>query len=416
MNDTNNSTGPYYQVSQTVISSITEALWTAYMLLLVVWLILLRKSPRIRARGVIPLFTILVLYSVLVIVSNVRYIVGREKFPCFLHFAGYAFAPVGVIANVYKTYRLILVFLQSKYQAQETVKFYRIVKRLQSPIVLLLPFVFVVLIHVAILIINMTAFPVDTNSCSFVNQEGFAKYWIALQLVIPAGAYSLLYVALTIFMLAKKISDTWGIRIECFAAPIAWIPFLAIWLFGYLTTAPKIWPEQYFSVINFIYMAAAVDLLVTYLIPLILATIDMRKQQPRDEEMQQPKNEVETILFDPKGYALFLDFTVASFCPEQLLFWATVKNKFEKHPTQEVARELINNFILPNSINELNLDGKAKNEYLKEIQQKMDSVEKDQLPSDLFIKFVKHAELDMLDSLSRFKNTKAYKDFIATKK
>ena len=344
------------------------------MLLLIVWLILLRNSPRIRARGIIPLFTILMLYSILVLVSNVRYIVGREKFPCFLHFAGYAFAPVGVLANVYKTYRLVLVFLQSRYQAQETVKFYRMVKLLQSPIVLLLPFVFVVLVHVAVLVVNMTAFPIDTNSCSFANQEGFAKYWIALQLVIPACVYSLLYVGLTIFMLVKKISDTWGIRIECFIAPAAWIPFLGIWLFGYLTTASKIWPEQYFSVINFIYMAAAVDLLVTYLTPLIFATIDMRKLQNKDEEQDEPRSEIETVLLDPKGYAKFLEFTVASFCPEQLLFWAAVKNKFEKNPTQEVARELIANFILPNSLNELNLDAKAKNEYLKEIQQKLDTV------------------------------------------
>lgn len=90
MNSSNTSNGtlPFYQTSQAAISIATEAIWLLYSIVFFVLLIVRWKQPSIQARRPLIMLFLYLFYCLFMFISPVRYIVGRERFPCFLHFAG----------------------------------------------------------------------------------------------------------------------------------------------------------------------------------------------------------------------------------------------------------------------------------------------------------------------------------------
>lgn len=355
---------------------------------------------------------------------------------------------MGVILKTYICWRLILKILEARYKSSDSKQgddgaihdmthYNKLVwiRRLRSIWTLAVVLGLCLLVHIAFFIINMTAFTIDYNSCSF--SAGFPRIWLGVQLIVPLVIYLICYFVCSIVMLVKRMQDTWGIFIECFLTPLLWLPFVILWAIGFLLG--ERWPEAYFSVINFLYMGAMADIAVTCMLPLLRTlscsvkvtkknTVAMEENTSTNAtnttvaSATQPSSndsssELRNVLSNEEFRKAFLQYMVKSFCPEQLLFWNDVKFKYMPAPTAKrlvIAQDIIKKYILDGALYQLNLP-QGKNMWQKDMDQKIKACQANQaeeLPENLFAKFITHAEVDMLDSLSRYKRTNEYQVLI----
>jgi len=120
----------------------------------------------------------------------------------------------------------------------------------------------------------------------------------------------------------------------------------------------------------------------------------------------------------------FLKFTTESLCPENLLFWIDVHFKYESCDDSKlkllIAKNIVQQYLLPESLMELNLDSKLTSSLSQELKQTIQVAETalltssagSELPTDLFNNYKKHVEFDLLDSFSRFVFTAEYQSYI----
>lgn len=352
---------------------------------------------------------------------------GPETYPCFLHISVYSFAPLGIAANGFKSWRLLLNLLSSslKQSHAATTQLHKRSK-IQQRIVLLrflsskwfglIVFAVLITLHSAIYVVDITLITFG-SACSY---SGWASFWVLFQVIFPSLLYLSLYVCCTIVMLCGKISDTWSIRLEIIIVPLYWCPLVAVFAIGWWFS--DVWPEHYFPVVALIWFGAMLDLIICMFIPAvrtffvrnqaaeIMEFKNVESKAEQSKRMQVDRSVLLSTLSDDKLREAFLRFTTASLCPEIMLFWMDVKLRFEtcNEPAerQKIALHILHEYLSNNAVFDLNIELEEKEELIRQLN---DSVRLNSfIPNDFFNEVIGRVELDLIDCLSRFALTREF--------
>jgi len=357
----------------------------------------------------------------------------------------YFYAPMGILLNTYKSWGLLIDILLAKTKAEQYAAATEVEQKSCARKIKLFTFlnskVFGFLLAAGSILIHTALYFGAIFGGSFgpyCELWGWVYYYSIVIAIFFIVLYIFFYFLSSLYMLFGRLRDTWSIRFELIFIPLYWVPLIVAFSICWFLNDK--WPERYMPATFWLWIAGYIDVIICSFVPIIRTFIvrnkiitfksllrsnltseddymDIRKSQEITQSLikDESLSALHETLNSGMLRAEFLKFTTASLCPESLLFWQDVKQKYEKTEDHTercaLAQQILDQYIVAGSPNELNLNSKQRTILARVTQNAIQEAcaTNAMLPDELFAVYLVQVEADLCDSFARFVLTKEYK-------
>jgi hypothetical protein len=377
-------------------------------------LVLLRRNDQpVKARHVPFIVFHLIGLWICCFLGCFRVIYSRAKFPCLLYTAVYLIGvPIMFLPNVFRCYRLLLIFKLSRFKAnihqdhQETNKRNNIlmIKRLLHWSVTTLSSIILIVFQVSLWLI-LSGISSISNPVYLSFSTGCFLGYFSYTILVTSGLYIFIDFIL-ICLLIKGVRDTWGIRYEVFIISALWLLCLIVFGIEYFVPQYGNVYEYYVPSGTALFVGFVQDLFFSCTLPCLLSFM---KIYNKNAGMSEPSDNIQFILKNDEYRELLKKFAVESFCPESILCWEDIhKYKLLTSDRERIdcIHMILQSYIEQGSPVELNLPGQLKF-YINDLSNLVETYKENEsrINSNILDQLEEHCLADIVDIFSRFKRS-----------